>query len=119
LILTGKVPFEEIPERIAAADICLLPAYKNEIMMNIVPIKVYEYMAMEKPVIATNLPGIQKEFGEDNGINYIKKSGDVLEKAIWLNMNNRIEAEGKKACSFVQDLSWDCITNQFENLLEI
>ena len=119
LILTGKVSFEEIPGHIAAADICLLPAYKNEIMMNIVPIKVYEYMGMGKPVIATNLPGIQKEFGRDNGINYIENSDDVLEKAMWLNQTNRIEAEGEKACSFVQDLSWDNITDQFERLLYI
>lgn len=68
LILTGKIPFDEIPKHIAAADICLLPAYKNEIMMNIVPIKIYEYMAMGKPIIATNLPGLKKEFGLDNGI---------------------------------------------------
>ena len=118
LILTGKIPFEEIPEHIAAADICLLPAYKNDIMMNIVPIKVYEYMAMGKPVIATRLPGLQKEFGLDNGINYIENSNDALEKSIWLNKTNIIEDEGEKACSFVQDLSWDSITNQFENLLD-
>jgi glycosyltransferase involved in cell wall biosynthesis len=117
LILTGKVPFEEIPGHIAAADICLLPAYKNEIMMNIVPIKVYEYMAMGKPVIATSLPGIQKEFGLDSGINYIENSDDTLEKAIWLNKSNKIEAEGEKACSFVQYLSWDRITDQFESVL--
>jgi glycosyltransferase involved in cell wall biosynthesis len=117
LILTGKIPFEEVPQYIAAADICLLPAYKNEIMMNIVPIKIYEYMAMEKPVIATNLPGILKEFGLDNGINYIENSADALEKARWLKNTNRIEAESKKACSYVHDLSWDSITDQFENLL--
>lgn len=119
LILTGKIPYEEIPDHIAAADICLLPAYKNEIMMNIVPIKVYEYMAMGKPIIATNLPGLQKEFGLDNGINYIEKSNDALEKSIWLNKTNRIKAEGEKACSFVQDLSWDSITDRFEKFLEI
>ncbi|MCD4678476.1 MAG: glycosyltransferase family 4 protein, partial [Desulfobacula sp.] len=119
LILTGKVPFEEIPEHIAAADICLLPAYKNEIMMNIVPIKVYEYMAMGKTVIATNLPGLQKEFGEDNGINYIENSGESLEKLMWLNKTNRIEVEGEKAHSFVQDLNWDSITDQFEKFLDI
>ncbi|MCL7413960.1 MAG: glycosyltransferase family 4 protein [ANME-2 cluster archaeon] len=117
LILTGKIPFEKIPEHIAAADICLLPAYKNEIMMNIVPIKVYEYMAMGKPVIATNLPGIQKEFGLESGINYIENPGDVLEKSMWLNKTNGIKAEGEKAYSFVQDLSWDSITNNFENSL--
>lgn len=117
LILTGKIPFEEIPGHIAAADICLLPAYKNEIMMNIVPIKIYEYMAMGKPVIATNLPGIQKEFGLDSGINYIENSNDALEKSICLNKTNKIKAEGVKAHSYVHDLSWDSITDQFDDLL--
>ena len=39
MILAGKQPFEKIPQLIAAADICLLPAYDNEIMHYIVPIK--------------------------------------------------------------------------------
>lgn len=117
LILTGKIPFEEIPKHVAAADICLLPAYKNETMMNIVPIKIYEYMAMEKPVIATDLPGIQKEFGFDNGINYIENSVDVLDKALWLKDTSKVKNEGQKARSFVRDLSWNNITGQFENLI--
>ena len=85
--------------------------------MNIVPIKIYEYMAMGKPVIATNLPGIQKEFGLDSGINYIENSNDALEKSICLNKTNKIKAEGVKAHSYVHDLSWDSITDQFEDLL--
>jgi glycosyltransferase involved in cell wall biosynthesis len=117
LILTGKIPFEEVPKHVAAADICLLPAYKNETMINIVPIKIYEYMAMGKPVIATNLPGIQKEFGLDNGISYIENSSDALEKSIWLSETNGLEDDGEKAFSYVRDLSWDKITGQFENLL--
>ena len=117
LILTGRIPFEEIPKHVAAADICLLPAYKNETMMNIVPIKIYEYMAMGKPVIATNLPGIQKEFGLDSGISYIENSSDALEKSIWLSEINGLEAEGEKAYSFVRDSSWNNITGQFEDLL--
>lgn len=117
LILTGKIPFEEVPEHIAAADVCLLPAYKNEIMMNIVPIKIYEYMAVGKPVIATNLPGIRKEFGLNSGVNYVEDSADTLEKAIWLYKSNKVENEGEKAYSYVHDLSWDKITDQFENLL--
>ncbi len=118
-ILTGRVPFGDIPKYLAAADICLLPAHKNEIMMNIVPIKIYEYMAMGKPVIATELPGIEKEFGFDGGINYIENPSDALEKSMWLKMTNKIEYEGKKAYSYVQDLTWDNITNSFENLLNI
>ena len=86
-------------------------------MMNIVPIKVYEYMAMRKPVIATKLPGIIKEFGLDSGINYIENSTDTLEKAMWLSKTNKIEVEGEKAYSYVRDLSWDNITGKFEKYL--
>ena len=60
IILTGRQPYERIPEFLAAADICLLPAYPTEkIMQDIVPIKIYEYMAMGKPVITTKLPGVE------------------------------------------------------------
>ena len=67
---------------VAASDICILPAYPDEeIMQDIVPIKIYEYMAMSKPVITTKLPGIMMEFGEDNGISYVDKPEDVVLKA--------------------------------------
>lgn len=116
LILTGKIPFEDIPEHIAAADICLLPAYKNEIMMNIVPIKIYEYMAMGKPVIATDLPGIQKEFGKDNGIVYVDRSEDAFGKAIKL-INGKLQESGSNAWAFVQNCGWNDIVDEFEDLL--
>ena len=118
LILTGKVPFDQIAQYIAAADICLLPAIKNDIMMNIVPIKMYEYMAMGKPIIATNLPGIQKEFGSSNGVSYVDKPEEVLEKSLWLYSTNKIREEGAKAHSYTRHLSWDNIVDQFETQLE-
>jgi len=119
LILTGKIPFEEVPKHIASADICLLPAYKNEIMMNIVPIKIYEYMAMGKPVIATNLPGLKKEFGNNNGIIYIENPEQTLEKAIYLYENYMIKSEGNKASLYSQDQDWNKITNEFESILKM
>lgn len=119
IILTGKQPYEEIPEFIAAADICLLPAYpKEEIMQDIVPIKMYEYMAMGKPVITTKLPGVMKEFGDGNGVIYVDKPEDVLKKAIELVENGYIEEEGRRARLFVEERSWDSITDEFERVLE-
>ncbi|MBM4241938.1 MAG: glycosyltransferase family 4 protein [Euryarchaeota archaeon] len=119
LILTGKQPYEKIPEFIAASDICLLPAYPDEeIMQDIVPIKLYEYMAMEKPVITTPLPGIMMEFGEDNGLIYVDKPEDVLEEVIQLIKENKILENGKKARKFVENNDWDKITYRFEKTLE-
>lgn len=119
LILTGKQQYEKIPEFIAAADICLLPAYPSEkIMQNIVPIKMYEYMAMSKPVISTRLPGIMKEFGEDNGVLYVDHPNKVLDKAVELIKNGMLEEQGAKARRFVEKNSWDNIVDDFEKILE-
>jgi len=119
LILAGKKPYEEIPNFIAAADICLLPAYPWEkIMQDIVPIKMYEYMAMKKPVIATRLPGIVKEFGEGNGVVYIDRPEDAVTKAVELWESGKIEELGSRARGFVERYSWDKITDEFERILK-
>ena len=118
IILTGRKPYQEIPALIAACDVCLLPSYPNEkIMQDIVPIKMYEYMAMAKPVVSTRLPGIMKEFGEDNGVVYVSKPGDSIEKAIRLIQDGSLKELGAKARSFVEGYSWDNITDEFEKIL--
>lgn len=119
LILTGKKPYQEIPAFIAASDVCLLPAYATEkIMQDIVPIKMYEYMAMAKPVVSTKLPGVVKEFGEANGVVYISKPEDAVEKAIRLIQDGSLKELGAKARRFVERYSWDNITDEFEKILE-
>lgn len=117
IILAGKQLYENLPMYIAAADICLLPAYNNEIMRDIVPIKMYEYMAMGKPVISTKLPGVMKEFGEGNGVVFVERTEDVLPKALELIDNDHINLVGRKAHDFVKENSWDRITDKFEAVL--
>jgi len=41
-------------------------------------------MAMGKPVIATRLHGLLREFGDDNGVLWIDQSKDSLKKAMEL-----------------------------------
>ena len=119
VILTGKKPYQEIPACIAASDICLLPAYPTEkIMQDIVPIKMYEYMDMKKPVIATTLPGVTREFGHDNGVVYVNRPEEVIKKAIELIADGNLSKLGSKARSFVERYSWDNITDEFEKILE-
>jgi len=117
IIMGGWKPYEEIPKYLAASDICILPAHKNEIMMNIVPIKMYEYMAMGKPVIATRLPGLIKEFGEDNGVIFIDQPKEVIPKVKEIYSQDMIKSEGMKARKFVEPLGWESITSDFERLL--
>jgi glycosyltransferase involved in cell wall biosynthesis len=118
LILTGKQPYEKIPEFIAASDICILPADpKEKIMQDIVPIKMYEYMAVGKPVISTKLPGIIREFGMENGVLYVESPEMVPETAYVLTTNGTIKNHSNSARLYVQNLDWRTITDTFEEAL--
>ena len=118
VILTGRQPYEAIPGFIAASDICLLPGHNNEVMRDIVPIKMYEYLVMRKPVIATRLPGVMKEFGEGNGLVYVDSPEDVVPKALELVRSHSIEELGLKAEKFVAGNTWHKITDEFEEILQ-
>ena len=119
LIIIGWQPYEKIPELIAASDICLLPADPTEkIMQDIVPIKLYEYMAMGKPVITTKLPGVMKEFGEDHGVVYVNNPEAALWKAVELIEGGMVEAYGHTARRFVRMCGWADVVDEFEGVLE-
>lgn len=117
IMLLEWKPYNEVPGYIAASDICILPAYNNQVMKNIVPIKMYEYMASQKPVVATRLPGLVREFGEDNGVLYVDKPEEVLKLAEELAESNRIQSEGIKARKFVEPSNWDIMVGEFEEKL--
>lgn len=115
IIMVDWVPYENVPAYIAASDICILPAYTNKIMRNIVPIKMYEYMAAGKPIISTGNYGIIKEFGEGNGVIYITHPTDIIECLIKIGKNSK--SEGIKARRFVEANEWDNIVDIFESFI--
>lgn len=117
MIIVDWVPYKETPKYLAASDVCILPAYNNKIMKNIVPIKLYEYMASEKPVISSALQGIMMEFGDDSGIIYVEKQDQIINVAINLAKNGFISSLGKKARKYVEKNNWDNIVCQFERVL--
>ncbi len=56
---TGKVPYENIPLYINACDVCVAPFIRerNE-KIGLSAIKVYEYLACGKPLVASNIEGV-------------------------------------------------------------
>ncbi len=53
---TGWVDYEKVPRYIAATDICVVPDPSNEYNDHSTIVKVMEYMAQAKPVVAFDLP---------------------------------------------------------------
>jgi glycosyltransferase involved in cell wall biosynthesis len=58
--LLGRKPVHEVPLYISACDVCLLPYRVNEWTRNIDSLKLYEYLACGKPIVATDVPAAQR-----------------------------------------------------------
>jgi len=110
-------PYSELPSYLAAADICILPARAVGLMENIVPIKMYEYMAAGRPVIATRLPGLVREFGDGHGVVYVDDPHQVVSTAVQLADRGEINKLGAMARAFVSRNDWETIVDEFERLL--
>jgi glycosyltransferase involved in cell wall biosynthesis len=118
VFLEEWMPYDKIADYVSASDVCILPSYNNDVMRDIVPIKMYEYMAAGKPVISTRLPGIVREFGINNGVVYVDKPEDVVGRAIEIIEANQLSDLGSRAKSFVSKSDWSKVTSEFERLLE-
>lgn len=59
----GRKTVADVPAYIAACSVCLLPYQINEWTRNIDSLKLYEYLACGKPVVATDVPAARRFFG--------------------------------------------------------
>jgi glycosyltransferase involved in cell wall biosynthesis len=62
LTFHGRIPLDEVPAAIAAADIGLAPTRLDRFTAITLSTKVYEYAAMGKPVVASRLPMVEQIF---------------------------------------------------------
>ena len=56
LRLLGEIDYSDVPGVVAGFDVCLVPFLENDLTRCVNPVKVYEYLAAGKPVVATALP---------------------------------------------------------------
>lgn len=91
MIFTGYVPHDEVPFYIAAADICAACFEKNDITECKSPLKIVEYLASGKPVVASRTGEVERMIG---GAGIVVEPGDSLSlsKGIEELLNN----EGKR-----------------------
>ena len=52
----GEQPYSELPKYLYHFDVCLIPFKKIPLIKATHPVKIYEYMAMGKPIVTTEMP---------------------------------------------------------------
>ncbi len=56
----GAVTYAHLPEALAAFDVAILPYVRSELTRSINPLKLREYLASGRPVVATSLPEVAR-----------------------------------------------------------
>jgi len=116
-ILTGRIPYEEVPNYINACDVCTIP--KLSLKSGYSPLKLYEYMACEKSVIASKIEGFEILERNNAGILVDPENPEDLSKAIIkLLKNEELRKEmGKNGRKYVvENHSWKKIAEKIEEI---
>lgn len=117
IVFTGMIPYSQVPKYISAMDVCLMPFKKGAISENAVPLKMFEYMACEKPIISTRLSAVEKIVGDkilyaSAREDYVKLISQLYENS---KIGNNLGIQGRK---FVEEqFDWGKLSERMEKVL--
>ncbi len=108
----GSKSYTEVPYIMSTFDVCIMPFIVNDLVKSVNPVKIYEYLAMDKPVLTIEYPEILKF----EKYVYLYKSYEEFEsqlkKALNAGSNNdRVE--------FAFANSWYSRVKEMENLINL
>ncbi|MDD3471668.1 MAG: glycosyltransferase [Syntrophaceae bacterium] len=116
----GRVSHNEVQEYYRLADILCLPRIKSRLTDLVTPLKPVEIMAMEKPLLASDVGGHLETLVENvNGMLFrADELNDFITKLTSLITNEQLRIElGKKARIWVsENLDWEILTRKYVSI---
>lgn len=110
VVLCGHKTQGEIPDYLSSADVLLLPniPISEESERYTSPIKMFEYMASRKPIVASDLPSIREILGPENAILAIPGNTESFAKGVTKAIEDVtfVEQITSRAFSDVQNYTW-------------
>lgn len=108
IIFTGRVPYQEVPIYINSSDICI--TLKKRLAQGFSPLKLYEYLACGKPVIATNTYGLDIIKNQNLGILVDSEDPKKVSSAIVKllkndDLRNKMGRNGRKIV--LENFTWE------------
>jgi glycosyltransferase involved in cell wall biosynthesis len=120
VVMIGEVPHYEIPKIITIADVVLIPFPQNEVSHAASPLKLFEAMAMAKPIVGSRVSGIKEVIQNHyNGLLVDPTSlKEWLEAIIAIldseSLSIKLRQNARKS---VKKYDWNTLAFHFENVL--
>ena len=118
-IFTGAVPYEKVPLHINACDVCVVP--KKPLKSGYSPLKLCEYMACKKPVIASRISGFEILEEQNAGILVEPENPEELAEAIIKLLKDKKlrEEMGRRGREYVvKNRSWESVARRVAEVCE-
>ena len=124
IVMAGQKPHNEIPLYLAAADVLVLPnsakavnpRYQVYATYDTSPLKLFEYMASRRPIVASGLPSIKEILNESNAVLFEPDNSDSLVRGIEQVFENQ-EASHARADQAQQDVAQYSLRNSARAIL--
>jgi glycosyltransferase involved in cell wall biosynthesis len=109
VVLHGRIPLDDVPAAIAAADLGLAPTRRDRFTDFSLSTKLFEYAAMGKPVVASRLPTVERYFSPDTVATYTSGDAADLARVVARLADDPLEREARVARTHirVEELGWE------------
>ena len=116
----GRVPIEDVPGKLAAADIGLAPTRRTEFTDFSLSTKIFEYAAMGKPVVASRLPMVEAMFPPGTVATYTAGDAGELAAAILRLVDDAEDRANHVAATgtIVREIAWERESIRYLDLVE-
>jgi glycosyltransferase involved in cell wall biosynthesis len=120
---TGRVPYEDVPVYINAADICVAPFIKERnSKIGLSALKTYEYLACGKPIVASSISGVKDLIDlSGGGIPVTPENPEELANAVVKLISDQktrstMGEQGRKYV--VENHSWDGVARKILDICD-
>jgi glycosyltransferase involved in cell wall biosynthesis len=116
----GRIPLEDVPAAIAAADIGLAPTRRDKFTDVSLSTKIFEYGAMGRPAVASRLPLVERTFPPGTVATYAPGDPEALATAILRLVDDAgaREAAVARTAKRVRDLAWEREAERYVALVD-
>jgi len=118
IIFTGTIPYKQVPKYISCMDVCLIPFKLDAVSQSSLPLKLFEYMACEKPVISTKIAGVVNAV--QDRVLYASAEEEYHDKIVKLYKDEELRIKlGVEGRNYVkQNYEWSKLALKLESVLE-